>query len=85
MPEHGPEVPRGPREHLVAIAQVDDRVGRAAEAHCRLDNRIEHRLHVGRRTGDDLQDVGRGRLPLQRRLGGIARGADLRLRPSCAR
>ena len=32
-------------------------------------DRLEHRLHVRRRAGDDLQDVGRGGLPLQRFLG----------------
>ena len=77
--------PRGPSmggaQRFVAVAQMDDGVGRAAESHRRLGDRLEHRLHVGRRTGDDLQDVGRGRLPLQRRLGGVARGADRRLRP----
>ena len=30
---------------------------------------IEHRLHVGRRTRDHLQDVGGRGLPLQRLLG----------------
>jgi hypothetical protein len=34
-----------------------------------LRDRLEYRLHVGRRRGDHLQDVGRGRLPLQRFLG----------------
>ncbi|HVD83531.1 MAG TPA: hypothetical protein VNC42_04780, partial [Bradyrhizobium sp.] len=29
-------------------------------------NRLEYRLHVRRRAGDHLQDVGRGGLPLQR-------------------
>ena len=29
---------------------------------------LEHRLHVRRRTGDHLQDVGRRGLPLQRLL-----------------
>ena len=33
-----------------------------------LDNRLEYRLHVGRRTGDHLQDVGGRGLPLQRLL-----------------
>ena len=31
-------------------------------------DRVEHRLHVRRRTGDHLQDVGRCGLPLQRLL-----------------
>ena len=32
-------------------------------------DRVEYRLHVGRRTGDDLQDIGGRGLPLQRFLG----------------
>ena len=31
-----------------------------------LGNRVEHRLQVRRRAGDDFENVGRGGLPLQR-------------------
>ena len=33
-----------------------------------LCNGVEYRMHIRRRTGDDLQDVGRRGLPLQRLL-----------------
>ena len=65
--------------YIVPVAHVDIRVGCTAESHRCLRYRPEHRLHIGRRTGDDLEDVGGGRLTLQRRLGGVACGADLRL------
>ena len=36
-----------------------------AQPHRAFDDHVEYRLHVGRRTGDDLEDVGRGRLPVE--------------------
>ena len=65
--------------HAVSVTQLDHRVSRATEAYGRLDDCSSTGCTSVRRTGDDLQDVGGGRLPLQRRLGGVACGADLRL------
>ena len=52
----------------------DDDVARAAQPRCAVGDRVEHRLHVGRRAADDAQDLRRRRLLLQR-LGdlGVAR------------
>ena len=52
--------------HDVAIAQEDDGIQRLAEAGGAGDDRVEHRLDVGRRAADDAQDLRRGGLLLQR-------------------
>jgi hypothetical protein len=54
----------------LALFQRCDRGRTWLEEPCRaVHNRLEYRLHVRRRTGDDLQDIGGGRLSLQRFLG----------------
>ena len=52
---------------MVANQLRDDRSVTAAEAPGALGDSIEHRLHVRRRTGDHLEDVGCGCLAI---LGG---------------
>ena len=75
----------GRRERLQVHQAVDEakhRGGKAAKQPVGAGgNRFEHRLHIVRRTGDDLEDVGGGGLPLQRLLGfveqpGIGDGDD---------
>ena len=56
----------GGDHEFIALAQRDERVDGAAEAPRRRGHGVEHRLHVGRRLRDDLQDLGAGRLLLQR-------------------
>src|SRR5882724_2353115 len=53
---------------VVDIAEYGGRES-ADQAVAAVRNDIEHRLHVGGRGGDDLQDVGRGGLALQRLAG----------------
>ena len=52
------------------VAVGSQHVGAVADEqlHRRLDDRIEHRGHIGGRLADDAQDVGRGRLLCQRLL-----------------
>src|SRR5262245_6193707 len=51
------------------VIQPQDGHMRIAQS-CRiLQNRLEYRLYVGRRAADDLQDLGRRRLLLERLLG----------------
>ena len=40
---------------MVAIVQPDDTEHSLAQTRCAFDDRIEHRLRVGRRTADDVQ------------------------------
>jgi len=41
---------------------------------------LEYWVHVRRRTGDDLQDIGGGGLPLQRFVAFAVRSSSLRLK-----
>src|SRR5215813_12290426 len=50
----------------VALRPVDPPHVRVAEAHCRLDQCIEHRFQIERRAADYLEHVGGGGLLLQR-------------------
>ena len=50
----------------VALAAQHPRHRARQQPKCRLGDCVEHRLHIRRRAADDLEDVGRGRLPLQR-------------------
>jgi hypothetical protein len=54
------------RHHDVPIAKEDDGVERLAEAGGTGDDRVQHRLDVGRRAADDAQDLRGGGLLLQR-------------------
>ena len=56
----------------LAVVARDAADASVAERQGVLDDRIEHRLDVGRRLRDDLQDLGRRRLLLERlaELGG---------------
>ena len=62
---------RGERRKVnVSFEKPKDRSGETAKQTIgTVRNGCEHRLHVRRRTGDHLQDVGGGGLPLQRLLG----------------
>jgi hypothetical protein len=52
-----------------AVDETDHRSREAAyEAVCAGRDGLEHRLHVGGRRGDHLEDVGRGGLPFERLL-----------------
>jgi hypothetical protein len=55
--------------YQIAVIAIDAPHACAAQPEGTLDDDVEHRLHVRRRTGDHLQDFGSGRLPLQRLLG----------------
>ena len=59
-----------PRNHLndVPAKSIHTTHPRTAQPHGALDNYVEHRLHIRGRTGDNLQNVGRRCLPLQRLL-----------------
>src|SRR5262249_7384863 len=50
----------------VALRSINGPHVRVAEAHCRLDQRIEHRFQIEGRATDDLEHVGGSRLLLQR-------------------
>ncbi len=52
--------------HVLAFDARDEDGGRAAQHERRRRDRVEHRLHVRLRAADDLQDVGRGGLLLER-------------------
>jgi hypothetical protein len=54
--------------HLQAFrVQVEDfRVVGSAEARGVLRHRVQHRLKIRRRSADDAQDIGRGRVLIQR-------------------
>ena len=63
---------RGRRERRQVHDVVDDAKTAVETAEQPVGARrdgLEHRLHVRRRTGDDLEDLGRRRLPLERLLG----------------
>src|SRR5262245_53960508 len=51
---------------FVALYQPDYDVVRSAKARSALGHGIEHRLGIGRRAADDLEDVGGCRLLLER-------------------
>ena len=51
-----------------AIATMDDRIIRVTQPRGILSDHIEHRLDIGRRTGDHAQNLTRRRLLLQRLL-----------------
>ena len=53
------------REHLVALDAIDLSIDRVAQPRGTLGNRVQHRLNVRRRTGDDAQDLARRGLLLQ--------------------
>ena len=59
-----------PAQH-VALDPEDEHVGRAAQLSRALGHRVQHRLDVRRRAGDDAQDLGGRRLLLER-LGQLA-------------
>src|SRR5215472_4983850 len=64
--------------------ELDERAKEsAAQRHRALDDRVEHRLHVRRRAADNAQDLGGGRLLLERlrdlRMG-LSEGAILLLK-----
>ena len=61
----------GDQVQQLAVKPADHTVGRIAEPHRASGDRVEHRLAVGRRAGDDPQDLARGRL-LVEGLGQIA-------------
>src|SRR5262249_41664661 len=50
----------------VALRSINGPHVRVAEAHCRLDQRIEHRFQIEGRAADHLEDVGCGSLLLER-------------------
>ena len=56
---------RGEPDELAVVPQ-HHHAPRAEQPHRAVRDRLEHRLHVGLRLADDAQDVGGGRLPLQR-------------------
>ena len=58
------------RHQMKLVADETQHRGRerAEQAFCAIRDGRKHRLHVRRRTGDDLQDLGRRGLPLQRLL-----------------
>src|SRR5262249_28952814 len=56
----------------IAVKPHHERELATAQPHRSLGNRVEHRLDVGRRAGDHVQDLGAGRLLLER-LGELAR------------
>ena len=43
--------------HHVALGAMQRRIRRFAKAGGVTEHRIEHRLHIGRRAADDLQDL----------------------------
>ena len=59
------------RDVVQLLAVVAEQVGEQAVAqrHRASHDRVEHRLHVGRRFADDLENLGGRRLPLERFLG----------------
>src|SRR6185295_19640175 len=58
----------GYRDHLVTLNHSNHRVIGSAHLSSPLGNRIEHRLDLGRRTRDDLKNLARRCLLLQRFL-----------------
>ena len=56
----------------IAFAQPQDAVGRLAKPGCVRQHRLEHRVQLARRTGNDLQHFG-GRGLLRQRLGELGR------------
>ena len=55
-----------PRNHGVSLAESQHHVIDPTNPGGALDDGVEHRLHVRRRTADDAEHLGRGRLMLQR-------------------
>ena len=55
-----------PRNHRVTITEPQHHVIDPANPRRALDDRIEHRLHVGGRAADDAEHFGGRRLMLQR-------------------
>jgi len=53
---------------LVAMGEKQPAEVRVAQANRLLEDRLEYRLNVRRRSGNHAQDIGRGRLPFQRFL-----------------
>ena len=51
---------------MVALPQMNNRIIGVAKLAGALDNGLEHRPDIGRRRGDDLQDVGASGLIGQR-------------------
>ncbi len=55
-----------PRNHNVPLAESQHHVIDPTNPRRALDDRVQHRLHVGRRAADDAEHLGRRRLMLQR-------------------
>ena len=56
----------GDEKEPIAVAAEDGGIPRLAQARGALGHRVEHRLDVGRRAADHPEDVGGGRLLLER-------------------
>ena len=54
-----------PRNHNVSFAESQHHVINPTNPRRALDDGVEHRLHIGRRTADDAEHLGRCRLMLQ--------------------
>jgi hypothetical protein len=63
--------------HERAVVAKDRAVPGATQPYRVLDDRVEDRLHVGGRAGDDAQDLAGGRLLLER-LGDLSVGVGQR-------
>jgi hypothetical protein len=55
----------GSELHIFPVEASHDHTPAIQQPHGAVGNRIEHRLHIRRRAGDDLQDAGCCGLPLQ--------------------
>jgi hypothetical protein len=53
----------------LGVDEIDAEPGRREQPLATVEDLVEHRLGVGDRAADDLQDRGRGRLLLERLLG----------------
>jgi hypothetical protein len=58
--------PVGGRTQVLPVEFENGHVVGFAEARRTLDDNLQHGLELGRRSADDLQDLGRRRLPLER-------------------
>jgi len=54
---------------LLAVEAEDAAHHAAAQFEGAFRDRVEHRLHIGWRAANDLEDIGGRRLPLERLLG----------------
>jgi hypothetical protein len=54
-----------PGNHTLLLPESQHYIINSTNPHGALDDGVEHRLHVGRRTADDAEHLGRRRLMLQ--------------------